>query len=181
MNIEEQGGPIYGLGIDPGGTFTDAVIMDLRSNIVLAKAKAHTTHHDLSIGLRNFLDERWDSFRGKAKDLCLVGVSSILATNSILEGKGGKVGLIGLGWTRQEGWDLGVMVQRSLQGGHDVRGRSVSSLDAEGVRSAGTDMMEAVDSVVVSGLFSVHNPYHEGRPAASSQWSSGFRWSWVTS
>jgi hypothetical protein len=42
-------------------------------------------------------------------------------------------------------------------------------------------MMEAVDSVVVPGLFSVHNPYQEGRPAASSQWSSDFRWSWVTS
>ena len=41
----------YGLGIDTGGTFTDAVIIDLDDNSVVAKRKSRTTHEDLSIGL----------------------------------------------------------------------------------------------------------------------------------
>ena len=43
--------PRYGLGVDTGGTFTDAVIVDLSNYSVIAKAKSPTTHRDLSIGL----------------------------------------------------------------------------------------------------------------------------------
>lgn len=54
--ISSNSEPVYGLGIDTGGTYTDAVIMDLRTDGVLAKAKARTTHDDLSIGLRKAID-----------------------------------------------------------------------------------------------------------------------------
>ena len=40
-----------GLGVDTGGTFTDAAIVDLDTKKVLVKAKARTTYHDLSIGI----------------------------------------------------------------------------------------------------------------------------------
>ena len=46
----------YGLGVDTGGTFTDAVIVDLDDMTVIAKKKSPTTHHDLSIGLYNSVD-----------------------------------------------------------------------------------------------------------------------------
>ncbi len=36
-----------GLGIDTGGTFTDAAIIDLDTTKVLAKAKSPTTYEDL--------------------------------------------------------------------------------------------------------------------------------------
>ena len=42
-----------GLGIDTGGTYTDAVLIDLESNSIISKAKALTTRDDLSVGIRN--------------------------------------------------------------------------------------------------------------------------------
>ena len=39
------------LGIDTGGTYTDAVLVDHASGEVLAGDKALTTRHDLSIGI----------------------------------------------------------------------------------------------------------------------------------
>lgn len=152
---------IYGLGIDTGGTFTDAAILDLRTNRVLFKAKARTTHHELSIGLGEAIDDVLEAYGPGRFEPSLVGVSTTLATNSILEGKGGQVGLIGLGWKPQEGWELGAKVQRFVGGGHDVRGRPNGLLDVDGIDAAAREMAGQVDSIVVSGLFSVHNPHHE--------------------
>ncbi|MGE5379340.1 MAG: hydantoinase/oxoprolinase family protein [Candidatus Saccharibacteria bacterium] len=152
---------IYGLGIDTGGTFTDAAIVDLATNKVLFKAKAMTTHHDLSIGLGEAVDGVLLAFGESRFEPALVGVSTTLATNSVLEGKGGAVGLIGLGWTPQDGWDLGAKAQRFLAGGHDVRGRTQAIMDTDGLDAAVREMTPQVDAFVVSSLFSVHNPYHE--------------------
>ncbi len=41
------------------------------------------------------------------------------------------------------------------------RGRSLAILDTDGLDAAVREMAPQVDSIVVSGLFSVHNPYHE--------------------
>lgn len=152
---------IYGLGIDTGGTYTDAAIVELAVGKVRHKAKAATTHHDLSVGLGEAVDAVLGRFGPGRFEPALVGVSTTLATNSILEGKGGAVGLIGLGWTPQEGWDLGAKVQRFLAGGHDVRGRTQAIMDTAGLEEAVREMAPQVDTVVVSSLFSVHNPYHE--------------------
>lgn len=45
-----------GIGIDTGGTFTDAVIWDLEKKKVLSSYKARTTHENLSVGIINALD-----------------------------------------------------------------------------------------------------------------------------
>jgi N-methylhydantoinase A/oxoprolinase/acetone carboxylase beta subunit len=151
----------YGLGIDTGGTYTDAVIVDLRTKKVLFKAKARTTHHDLSIGLGEAVDGVLKVFGAGHLEPSLVGVSTTLATNSILEGKGGQVGLIGLGWTPKPSEEFGTKYQYFLNGGHDVRGRPQTSMDIDGVRSAVKEMASNVDSIVISSLFSVYNPIHE--------------------
>ena len=39
------------LGIDTGGTYTDAVLVNHETGAVLAGAKALTTRHDLSVGI----------------------------------------------------------------------------------------------------------------------------------
>ena len=43
------------LGIDTGGTYTDAVLFS-EANGVLAKAKALTTRHDLAVGISGAVD-----------------------------------------------------------------------------------------------------------------------------
>ena len=46
-----------GIGIDTGGTYTDAVIYDFDNEIVLDSAKALTTKNDLTIGISNVIDK----------------------------------------------------------------------------------------------------------------------------
>ena len=152
--------PIYGLGIDTGGTYTDAVIMDLRTDKVLAKSKSRTTHDDLSGGLTASIDAVLREF-GEPFAPSLIGVSTTLATNSVLEGRGGQVGLIGLGWKPEKGWELGAKVQRFLPGGHDSRGSPLATLDMEGLERNVQEMAPHIDSLVVSGLFSTQNHYQE--------------------
>jgi len=43
------------LGIDTGGTYTDAVLVD-DSNCIVAAAKRLTTHHELTTGIGEVLD-----------------------------------------------------------------------------------------------------------------------------
>ncbi|KQM11854.1 hypothetical protein AOA80_05805 [Methanomassiliicoccales archaeon RumEn M1] len=153
--------PVYGLGIDTGGTYTDAVIMDLRSDSVLAKSKARTTHDDLSGGLTESIDAVLKAFGERTFEPSLIGVSTTLATNSVLEGRGGQVGLIGLGWKPEKGWELGAKMQRFLPGGHDSRGDPLATLDMKELDRNVQEMAPHIDSLVVSGLFSTQNPYQE--------------------
>ncbi|MDH7509357.1 MAG: hydantoinase/oxoprolinase family protein [Methanomassiliicoccales archaeon] len=152
-----------GLGIDTGGTFTDGVVVDLTNQKVLAKAKKPTTYHDLSIGIRNAVSEvlKIGSFRHA--DIGLVGISTTIATNSVLQGRGGRVGLIGIGWKPQDNWKLGCDISRFIKGGHDSVGNQNEPLDEDALESAITEMQHHVDAVVVSSIFSICNPAHEIR------------------
>lgn len=152
---------IIGLGIDTGGTFTDAAIVDLTEQKVVAKAKSPTTHHDLIQGLEGSIDKVFDLGNVPPSRLNMVSVSTTLATNAILEGKGGDVGLIGIGWKPQSGWNLGAKRQAFVQGGHDANGRPVTCLNMEEVNSAIDSVSADVDALAISSLFSVNNPSHE--------------------
>lgn len=80
-----------GIGIDTGGTCTDAVLYDYEEKKVLASAKALTTRHDLSIGIQNALHKLPASLLCQAETLAL---STTLATNACVEEKGGRAKLI---------------------------------------------------------------------------------------
>lgn len=92
-----------GLGIDTGGTFTDAAIVDMHSMEVLATSKSPTTYSDLSIGMLGAVDGILGSGAFAVEEIRLVGLSTTLATNSILTGRGGSVGLICIGWAPEAG------------------------------------------------------------------------------
>ena len=70
------------LGIDTGGTFTDAVIFDTEADLVLCKSKRFTTHKDLCLGISNALAALPDRFYSQIE---YVHLSTTLATNYILE------------------------------------------------------------------------------------------------
>ena len=86
------------LGIDTGGTFTDAVLLDDSiddaASSVVASAKALTTRHDLSIGIGNAIAEVCDLRPDLAGEIALVSLSTTLATNAVVEAQGGRVGLV---------------------------------------------------------------------------------------
>lgn len=153
----------YGLGVDTGGTFTDAVIMDLDDNTVIAKRKSPTTHRDLSIGLHASVDAVFNACEIRPEDISLVGISTTLATNSILEGMGGNVGLILIGWDPMGPVHFGEKHQAFVKGGFDSRGRALEQLDEKEVRAAVKKVSKGADAIAISGLFSTMNTSQEKR------------------
>ncbi len=83
-----------GIGIDTGGTYTDAVIYNFASQEILACAKALTTREDLSVGIGGALDGLPKEYLQKAE---LVSLSTTLATNACVENKGGRARLLLMG------------------------------------------------------------------------------------
>ncbi|HIH76571.1 MAG TPA: hydantoinase/oxoprolinase family protein [Methanomassiliicoccales archaeon] len=150
-----------GLGLDTGGTYTDAAIVDMNTLEVLAKGKSQTTYHDLSVGILGAIDEVLRSDAYDRADIQFVGLSTTLATNSILTGKGGKVGHIGIGWTPMAEYRSGADMDAYIKGGHGVWAQQIAPLDTEALEGSIDEMQAEVDSFVVSGHFSVYNPAHE--------------------
>ncbi len=154
------------IGIDAGGTYTDAVLLDLDCGQVLRKAKAPTTPHDLSIGVAQAVKGLGGS---DYQNVRLVSISTTLATNAIVEGHGGRVGLLLIGYDedimRRSGLARRLPVEDMgyINGGHDVKGEEVCSLDAEAARRTILKFRDRVDAFAVSGYFSVMNPDHELR------------------
>lgn len=85
---------MIGLGIDTGGTCTDAVIYDLSREELLASAKTPTTHQDLKIGIRNALEKLPSDLLSSCGTLAL---STTLATNACVERKWGNARLVLIG------------------------------------------------------------------------------------
>lgn len=80
-----------GLGIDTGGTCTDAVLYDFDSREVLASAKAVTTREDLTIGILAAIDSLPPAL---LPGIVRVALSTTLATNACVENKGGRAKLL---------------------------------------------------------------------------------------
>src|SRR5687767_14723112 len=86
------------LGVDTGGTYTDAVLLDDAETRVLAKAKALTSRPDLSGGVGAAIDAVLDEARVAPEDVAMVALSTTLATNALVEGQGGRVALLAIGF-----------------------------------------------------------------------------------
>lgn len=154
------------LGVDTGGTFTDAVLLDAGSGEVMAAHKAFTTHENLAVGIAAALD----GLPGSAwTQVDRAAVSTTLATNAALEGLGSRVGCVLIGY------DPGVMRHYRLdrhvraskvahvEGRHDVFGEEVTPLDEDGLRDAVKGLTGDVDALAVSSYLAPRNPDHEQR------------------
>ncbi len=148
----------YGLGIDAGGTYTDTVIVELESGRVICGNKALTTREDLTVGIRKSL-EGLD--RRMLSEVRLTSLSSTLATNSVVENKGCRVGLICIGtdYVRISHPEQYAVVN----GRFSMSGKEEVPLDVRAVKSALNGMKGKVDALAVSGYVSVRNPSHENR------------------
>jgi len=154
------------IGIDTGGTYTDAVLLDTASGLVQRKAKAVTTPHDLSIGIAHSIDGLGNV---DFQQVRMVSISTTLATNAIVEGQGGRVALLLIGYDeeimQQSGLTerLPVEGMSYINGGHDVKGDEVCPLDTETAYQAIQQYRNQAEAFAVSGYFSVMNPDHELR------------------
>ncbi len=180
------------LGIDTGGTYTDVVVIDATAEglsdrdageSIIAAAKAPTTRDDLSIGIGRSLDRAIDAVDGfdpSAIGLC--AISTTLATNAIVEGRGGRVALIMIGfderdierWTSGAGAgdasgsesgatdaDAGGTIVIAIDGGHTANGVERTALDLDTLRAEAAALPADVVGFAVVAQFAVRNPEHE--------------------
>ena len=79
----------YKIGIDTGGTYTDAVVFDPVDKKVLKSVKALTSHGRLELGIVYALKDLFQDKKAvyRVSDIGLVSLSTTLATNSLVEKK----------------------------------------------------------------------------------------------
>ncbi|HVH85059.1 MAG TPA: hydantoinase/oxoprolinase family protein [Steroidobacteraceae bacterium] len=159
----------FSIGLDTGGTYTDAVALDSRQQVV-ASAKALTTHWDLSIGLHAALRAVLAQLpAGVAREhASLVSVSTTLATNAVVENRFSPICTILIGFDERmvERTGLkraggGILVR--VQGGHEATGEESAPLDEAAVDAAVSEFGGQVEAFAVAATFSVRNPSHEQR------------------
>lgn len=152
------------LGIDTGGTYTDAVLFDPEAG-VLAAAKALTRRYDLTLGIEESVRRVLEAHPGAQIEL--VSLSTTLATNALVEGQGSPICLLLIGYPPDAleqcglGKAMGADPVVSIRGGHDAAGEEVQPLDLEAARGAVERYAPKVAAFAVSGYFSVRNPSHE--------------------
>ncbi|WP_406657832.1 hydantoinase/oxoprolinase family protein [Methanolobus sp. ZRKC2] len=150
----------YSLGIDAGGTFTDAVIVQDSDGTIVESTKVLTTYPDPIGGIKKAIDELDPEC---VKDVKLVSVSTTLSTNTILEDTGFPVGVVLVGdyVIPEEGFPAKYYVR--LNGGHTSNGEEAAPLDEEGVRRFARETRDQVAAFAVSSFFSNRNSEHELR------------------
>ena len=165
------------IGLDTGGTYTDAALLDAANGRVLATGKALTTREDLSIGLGGAIAGFWTptagagqtgrTGSGKPGDIGLVSLSTTLATNAVVEGVGGRVGLVMIGFDEAalERADLARALGQDpvafINGGHRPDGGAQTMLDRDALRDAAAAFGDEVSAFAIAGHFATRNPEHE--------------------
>jgi N-methylhydantoinase A/oxoprolinase/acetone carboxylase beta subunit len=157
----------YFLGVDTGGTYTDAVILDEARGLILGKAKALTSRYDLSVGIGQAVDAAIAAAGVGVGDVALVSLSTTLATNALVEGQGARVALVFIGF---DAADLGrggltealkgdPVVQ--LAGGHTHAGTEAAPLDLAALEREVGALRDEVSGFAVAARFATRNPLHE--------------------
>ncbi|MDO9517442.1 MAG: hydantoinase/oxoprolinase family protein [Methanosarcinaceae archaeon] len=147
----------YSLGIDAGGTYTDAVLLRDSDELIIDTSKALTSYPDPLEGIKNAIDGLDPTHLNEVK---MVSVSTTLSTNSILEGTGFPVALILVG-KYDITKELPTKHYIQVAGGHDYNGIESESLDIESINHFAMKVKDKVSAFAVSSFFSVRNHDHE--------------------
>lgn len=153
------------LGIDTGGTFTDAVLVDDDKVIVNAE-KSLTTRFDLSLGIGDVVAKLPAA---SLAEVSMVSLSTTLTTNSVVEDLGAPVCVLLPGYSSEQVKQSGLLnilpaqfIIR-LQGGFDAVGREHAPLDEAGASEAIEKLKQEVSAFAISSMFGTRNSSHEIR------------------
>ncbi len=172
------------LGVDTGGTYTDAVLIR-DENDVIASAKSLTTRHDLAVGVGGAVRAVLTEAGVDPADVSMASLSTTLATNALVEGQGGRVALIYIGFRDRDLAAHGLADALKgdpcivLTGGHNHAGGEAHPLDEAALRAFLKEHKDSVSGFAVASQFATRNPAHElraaqmvaeitGRPVSSS-------------
>lgn len=155
------------LGVDTGGTYTDAVLFDDVADRVIGAAKSLTTRPDLAPGIAGAIDGVLAEAGIAPAQVAMVSLSTTLATNALVEGRGGRIALVYIGFDRGDvaragleealGGDPVILVP----GGHDHSGEALASLDTAALEAGLASLPAGITGIAVAGQFATRNPAHE--------------------
>jgi N-methylhydantoinase A/oxoprolinase/acetone carboxylase beta subunit len=166
MNISPAS---YLIGVDTGGTYTDAAIIEAHGHRIIATAKAITTKGDLAVGVLDAITRALAQLPHEVppQSIGMLSVSTTLATNAVVEGHGSATGVILIGFDS-------AMVQRTgiakafpdiplavIGGGHKHNGDAAAPLDVAALEAALDSMKGRADAFAVASTFAVRNAAHE--------------------
>src|SRR5262249_30505335 len=173
--VMAQGGVRRRIGIDVGGTNTDAVLLD--GDRVVAAVKTPTTA-DVTSGVTRALADLLAAAPDAAR-VSAVMIGTTHFTNAVVQRRGlTRVAAVRIGLPasaslpRFVDWpdDLAELVRGDvvmLEGGHEYDGRPIVPFDAAGMRAAARRFRtEGVASVAVASVFSPLDPSCEEQAAA---------------
>ncbi len=162
----------YRLGIDVGGTNTDAVILDDRNSVV-AKHKEATTQ-DISSGITKAVEHVLKESGIYPGDILEAMLGTTHATNAIVERKGlSRVGVLRL--SGPSGYAIPPFVEWPedilealnyfyviVKGGYEYNGALISEIDEEEIQTALVKIKNrGAEALAVSGVFSLVNDEQE--------------------
>lgn len=157
----------YLLGVDTGGTYTDAVVLDEATDSVLASAKALTSRPDLAVGVGQAIDAAIAQAGVAVADIAMVSLSTTLATNALVEGQGGRVALVFIGFDPGELGRAGLTEALKgdpvivLAGGHNHAGGEVVPVDLARLEAELAALPPGITGFAVAASFATRNPAHE--------------------
>ena len=153
------------LGVDTGGTYTDAVILEDEERVI-AFSKALTTHSDLSLGIGLAIQKAIKKERTATEKISLVSLSTTLATNALVEGQGDRVALVMIGFQDSDLEKHSIFDALKgdpflvIEGGHNYAGFEKSPLEKNKL-SKWISGIKGVSAYAVCSQFAVRNPEHE--------------------
>lgn len=156
----------YNLGVDTGGTYTDAVILRDEEEVI-ASAKSLTTRHDLAEGIAGAVRAVLDQSGIDPTQIGLASLSTTLATNALVEDQGGRVALVAIGFAERDLEKAGLSTALKgdpvalIAGGHNHAGAESAPLDTTGLRSFLQGLDPGVTAIALAGRFATRNPDHE--------------------
>lgn len=167
------------IGIDVGGTNTDAVLMDGRS--VVGWAKRPTTA-DVTGGIQTVLRAILDAGQVSPRDIRSVMLGTTHFTNAVVQRRAlAQTAVLRLGLPAGQAipplfdWPADVRsaigdVSILLHGGHEYDGREISSLDPDEIDRAIAALRERrIEAVAITAIFSPVTPDHEAAVARRVQ------------
>lgn len=154
----------YKIGIDVGGTNTDAVILD--ENLKLIHSVKYPTTEDIESGIFQALHLVLKESKINKAAVTHAMLGTTQCTNAIVERKKlAKVGVLRLGYPATASvapftaWPDTIVQQLSktyafAKGGYEFDGRNLSSFDEQEIRDILTNWKGKVESIAVIGVFS---------------------------